>query len=100
MFTLQNSFKPLLLKWGRGVISLVELTVNSKEKNSEDLTFVLITSKNSASVQCSRPVNIQDFATLEKRRYYSVRYALEAQCTPQLNNFFIQKKYFHGLFCF
>jgi hypothetical protein len=36
MFTLQNSFKPLLLKWGRGVKSLVELTVNSKEENSED----------------------------------------------------------------
>jgi hypothetical protein len=35
MFTLQTSFKPLLLK-GRGVNPLVEMTLNSKEDISED----------------------------------------------------------------
>jgi hypothetical protein len=35
MFTLQTSFKPLLLK-GCDQDSLVEVTVNSKEENSED----------------------------------------------------------------
>ena len=40
MFTLQTSFKPLFLKGGRGVKSLVEVTLK---------TSVPITSKNSAS---------------------------------------------------
>ncbi len=35
MFTLQTSFKPLLLKRGGGG-PLVEVTVNSKEESSED----------------------------------------------------------------
>ncbi len=37
MFTLQTSFKPLLLGGGGGIVkSVVEMTVNSKEENSED----------------------------------------------------------------
>jgi hypothetical protein len=36
IFTLETSFKPLLFKWGRGVKSVVGVTVNSKEENSED----------------------------------------------------------------
>ncbi len=36
MFTLQTSFKPLLLKGGGRVNPSVEVTVNSKEENSED----------------------------------------------------------------
>jgi hypothetical protein len=36
MFTLQNSFKPLLLKGRRELNPLVEVTVNSKEVNSQD----------------------------------------------------------------
>ena len=36
MFTLQNSFKPLLLKGRRELNPLVEATVNSKEENSQD----------------------------------------------------------------
>ncbi len=36
MFTLQTSFKSLLLKGGRGVKRLTEATVNSKEENSSD----------------------------------------------------------------
>jgi hypothetical protein len=48
MFTLQTSFKPLLLKGGRGVNSIsMEVTVNSKEKTLK--TFVPVTLKNSAS---------------------------------------------------
>jgi hypothetical protein len=34
MFTLQTNFKPLLLEGGGG--ELIEVTVNSKEENSED----------------------------------------------------------------
>ncbi len=50
MFTLQTSFKPLLLKEGGGGREeniLAEVTVNSKEETLK--TFVLSTSKNSAS---------------------------------------------------
>ncbi len=50
MFTLQTSFKPLLLKGGGGgvkSISTVEVTVDSKEETHN--TFVPIMSKNSAS---------------------------------------------------
>ncbi len=36
MFTLQTSFRPLLFEWGRWVKSVVGVTVNSKEENSED----------------------------------------------------------------
>jgi hypothetical protein len=37
MFTLQTSFKPLLLKVGGGGYNpLVEVAVNSKEENSQD----------------------------------------------------------------
>ncbi len=38
MFTLQTSFKSLLLKGGRGVKRLIEATVNSKEENSSDFS--------------------------------------------------------------
>jgi hypothetical protein len=50
MFTLQTSFKPLLLEGGGGrrVKFVVEVTVNSKEETLK--TFVPITYKNSASV--------------------------------------------------
>jgi hypothetical protein len=44
MFTLQT--KPLSLKWGRGVKSVLKVTVNSKEENSYDFC-----PKNSASGQ-------------------------------------------------
>jgi hypothetical protein len=52
MFTLQTSFKSLLLKCGGGGVEYnplvhVEVTVNSKEENSK--TSVPITSENSAS---------------------------------------------------
>jgi hypothetical protein len=36
MFTLQPSFKPLLLKGGGSKNPLVEVTVNSKKENSLD----------------------------------------------------------------
>ncbi len=36
MFTLQTSFKPFLLTGGRGVKSVVEVNVYSKEENSYD----------------------------------------------------------------
>ncbi len=49
MLTLQTRFKPLLLKGGGGGYNpLTEVTVNSNEETLK--TFVLITSKNSASV--------------------------------------------------
>jgi hypothetical protein len=48
MFTLQTSYKPVFLKRGGGVKSVVELTVNNKEENSSD--FCPNTFMNSASV--------------------------------------------------
>jgi hypothetical protein len=52
MFTLQTSFKPLLLKGeGVGKIHLVEAAVNSRRKTLK--SFVLIKSKNSATAHNS-----------------------------------------------
>ncbi len=52
MFTFHTSFKPLLLGvggggWGRGIKSIIEVTVNSKVETLK--IFVPNTSKNSAS---------------------------------------------------
>ncbi len=67
MFTLQTSFKPLLLKWGGGVNTVVEETVNSKEENSNDFcpSYVQEFGLSSGSLEATFVVCVGDLYTLQ-----------------------------------